>query len=880
MTPDRTSSLLQSAPLARASMSAPRPQSRGLRPRIPLPALALGACAGYYLASLVGFQLRLLPATTSVLWPPNAILTCALLLAPPRRWPIILIAVLPVHLFIQLQTEFPLPLILALFVTNCLEAVLAAGGMNWLSDAPTRFDTFPRLMVFFLMALAAPLLSSFADAAAVTWFRGAPYWHVWQVRSLSNVLAQLVVVPAVVGAVLEAQRWWRGATPRRYIESAILGFGVGGIGLLDLSSVLGQIPAISAVSRQTPLAVQLPFMLWAAMRFGPTCTGLTLLTTSILSAWAVVHGFGPFASIDPSTTVTALTISLIVVAVTLLCLATLVEERRQAQHALRARLRFEGLLSRLSGALVQLPGDEMAGELDPLLGRIGKVLGIDCLTVFSAPHGAAVLQTMYSWVDPHAGIPRELSPLEPEMWPRRSLMAGEPVVVADVDEDASPSAAANGVERTGGTFKAGGAIPLMGEGTLLGAVAFGSIREPQWSSDVVANTRLVGEVLASALRRKQSEDALRQSEVTKSAILQSLATGVAVIDRHGNLLQFNDNWSHLAGAAEWMHAPAGNLLARCWAAFGRGDALAGDIFAGVTAVLEGSRPRFALEHRADSAGSPAWWSLTAVPLNRADGGAVLTRADITELRRAELEVQRSRAELAHVSRVSTVGEMTASLAHQLNQPLAAIMTNAQAGTRILASARPDVDEVRAILVDIVKDDRRASDVIQRLRELLRKGQLEMTRVNVTSAIREVVDLIGSDAILRNIVVSIEFEQEPVFVRGDRVQLQQVILNLLHNAMEAMADADEKARRVVIGCRQTADRQIVVSIRDSGPGLRPGSEDSIFEAFYTTKSSGMGMGLSIARSILEAHGGAITAANHPDRGAIFELCLPSSVGTIR
>ena len=859
-------------------MTASRLQSRGFRPRIPLPVLALGACAGYYLGSLVGLQLRLPPATTSVLWPPNAILTCALLLAPPRRWPIILLAVLPVHLLIQLQTDFPLPLIVALFVTNCLEALLAAGGMHWLSDAPTRFDTFPRLLVFFLTAvLAAPLLSSFADAGAVTWFRGESYWHVWQNRSLSNILAELVIVPGVVGGVLGVQRWWRGGTRTRYVESTVLGLGVAGIGLLDFGSMFGRIPALAAVSQQTPLAVQLPFLLWAAMRFGPTGTGLTLLTTSILSAWAVVHGVGPFTSIPPSTTVTALKISLIVVAVTLLCLATLVEERRQAQQALRTRLRFEGLLSRLSGALVQLPTDGMAGELDRLLGRIGSVLGIDSLTVFSASNGSAVLQTMYSWVDADAGVPPDFTPSEPETWARRSLLAGEPVVIADADED-EPPGATNGAASTSRTFKAGGAIPLMGQGTLLGAVAFGSIREPQWSEDLVTNTQLVGEVLASALRRKQSEDALRQSEVMKSAILQSLASGVAVIDRHGNLLQFNDNWTHLAGGAEWMNtAVGGNLLARCWAAFGRGDHFAGDIFAGITAVLEGSRPRFAVEHRADAPGSPVWWSLSAVPLNRAEGGAVLIRADITELRRAELEVQRSRADLAHVSRVSTVGEMTASLAHQLNQPLAAIMTNAQAGTRILASARPDVDEVRAILVDIVKDDRRASDVIQRLRELLRKGQLEMTRVNVTSAIRDVVDLTGSEAIIRNIAVSLEFDQEPVFVRGDRVQLQQVILNLLHNAMEAMSDADDRPRLIVIGCRQTADGQIVVSVRDSGPGLRPGSEDSIFEAFYTTKSSGMGMGLSIARSILEAHGGAITAANHPDRGAIFEFCLPSGVG---
>jgi C4-dicarboxylate-specific signal transduction histidine kinase len=139
----------------------------------------------------------------------------------------------------------------------------------------------------------------------------------------------------------------------------------------------------------------------------------------------------------------------------------------------------------------------------------------------------------------------------------------------------------------------------------------------------------------------------------------------------------------------------------------------------------------------------------------------------------------------------------------------------------------------------------------------------------------VVDLISSEAIIRNVSVSLTFEQEPLVVRGDRVQLQQVILNLLHNAMEALTDSMDGARRIAIACRQTKEQQVLVSVHDSGPGLRPGTEDSIFEPFYTTKASGMGMGLSIVRSIVEAHGGEIHAANHRVRGAIFEFSLPAA-----
>src|SRR5438045_1544114 len=144
------------------------------------PAIAVVVCAGYYLGSLIGLELRFPPATTSVLWPPNAVLTAALVLTPPRRWLLILLAVLPVHVFIQLPTGWPIALTAVLFVTNCLEAVIAAGGMYLLSDAPWRIDTLRGLIVFFAAAvIAGPLVSSFADAAAVALFRGELYWHVW-----------------------------------------------------------------------------------------------------------------------------------------------------------------------------------------------------------------------------------------------------------------------------------------------------------------------------------------------------------------------------------------------------------------------------------------------------------------------------------------------------------------------------------------------------------------------------------------------------------------------------------------------------------------------------------------------------------------------------
>ncbi len=845
------------------------------RPQIPVPVLAAATCVGYYLASLVGLQLRFPPATTSILWPPNAVLTAALVLAPPRRWLAILLFVLPVHILIQMGTGWPLSLILALFVTNCSEALIAAGGMALLTNTPWRFDTLRGLTAFFLAAVAiGPVLSSFADAGVVSLVRGEEYWRVWGNRTASNILAELTVVPAVVGGTLAGVRWWRRGRLRPRLEVVVLAASLVGIAWLNLSNSLGRIPSLRAMSSQMPLALQLPFLLWAAMRFGPTGAGLTIFFTTLVSAWAVVHGIGPFASVAPATTVTAVTLALIVVAMTLMALATLAEERRQTQRALAIRLEFEGLLSRLSSALVQQPSDEMIGAFDRWLSRIGRVLGLDCLRVLSGSSTNAVMP-LYTWIDP--GTHPDMAAIEAEhlSWAQRSLQFQDAFLIPD-------GAAAFGAERSVSPtvdVRFGGAIPLAGAGQMLGALTFSSFSEPVGEGNLPANLWLVGEVLTAALRRQQSEDALRQSEVMKSAILQSLNTGVAVLDRSGRLLQYNARWQQGTRGCDWLNLQIGdNLLDASRAAGERGDQLARDLGNGVAAVLEGSRDRYGVERMSDSGADTTWWSLTAVPLNRPGGGAVLIRADITELRRAEMEAQRSRQELAHVARVSTVGEMTASLAHQMNQPLAAIMTNAQAAGRMLNSATPDVTEVRAILQDIVRDDRRASDVIQRLRQLLRKGELEMTDVNLSATIREVVDLVSTEAIVRNISVSFDFRREPVFVTGDRVQLQQVILNLLHNAIEALAEQPSSTRRIVIECREDSDR-VAITVRDSGPGLCVGTEEAVFEPFYTTKRRGMGMGLSIVRSIVEAHGGSIHAKNDSNGGTVVAFELPAKVAEV-
>jgi two-component system sensor kinase FixL len=248
--------------------------------------------------------------------------------------------------------------------------------------------------------------------------------------------------------------------------------------------------------------------------------------------------------------------------------------------------------------------------------------------------------------------------------------------------------------------------------------------------------------------------------------------------------------------------------------------------------------------------------------------------DITERKRTESELLEQRAELAHVARVSTMGELAASLAHELNQPLTAILSNAQAAIRFMASKPVNLEEVREILNDIVKDNSRAGEVIRRMRVLVKKeAQLEFTAVDLPSLIRDVVALLHSDAILQKVRLALELNSDLPPVQGDRVQLQQVVLNILLNAFDAMKDCPAEDRELKLQAELDGAAVIRVAVSDRGTGLSGDKLDKIFEPFYTTKGEGLGMGLSICRSIIESHGGKLRAENNPGHGATFYFTIP-------
>src|SRR5262249_51041893 len=224
--------------------------------------------------------------------------------------------------------------------------------------------------------------------------------------------------------------------------------------------------------------------------------------------------------------------------------------------------------------------------------------------------------------------------------------------------------------------------------------------------------------------------------------------------------------------------------------------------------------------------------------------------DISERKQAELESARHRNEMAHLSRVTTLGELSGSLAHELNLPLGAILSNAQAAQRILANGYADLAEVREILNDIVSEDKRAAEVIRRLRLWLKKGEVQQHSLSINKVVRDVLKLIRTDLISQNVIVATELSQNLPTVTGDPVQLQQVLVNLVVNACDAMADCNTPERRLLIGTGiENGSRAVIVSVTDRGGSIPEEQMEQIFEPFFTTKEKGMGLGLSVCRTII-------------------------------
>jgi signal transduction histidine kinase/integral membrane sensor domain MASE1 len=691
-----------------------------------------------YLGGVVlGLALTFPGTTTSVLWPPNAILTAALLIVPPLQWPVCLLAALPVHVALELGEGWPPLLVWLLYLTNCSEAIVGAATIRLLDQSPPKFDRLRSVAVFLGAAgLLAPVLSSFADAAVVNWLRSEPYWSVWRTRVFANMLTELSIVPVVIVGLRALssrhhRRWriWEGCA--LFAALVVLANTVfGGMSLIG-------VPGLP----RTPTVLLLPVFFWAAIRFGVGGVSASLLVAALVAYFDAVWWERPFQMLPPAESVMAVQMYLSIMGIPLMCVAGLLEERRQANADLARRLRFEALLADVSTALPQVSHHDLPLAFERCLARIGAYLRADAVILQPIAADGASVGAPQRWSrDGTLGDALVISG-ERLPWTYARVIAADATVIST----AETADAAASVDRA--TLRALGIqsaviVPFNSGGSVHGALMVARRRHRRWSERRIAQIRLLAEVLDNARAR----------------------------------------------------------------------------------------------------------------------------------RLAELEVERTRQKLSQLAGKASMGELSASLAHQLNQPLAAILSNAQAATRTIDTGASSVTAVREILDEIVADDRRAAGVIASIHAMTTRPEAAPSSVDLNAVVRDVATLISSDTIIRNVSVSFRLSPARITVMVNAIDLQHAVLNVLHNALDAVCDCGMNDRRVEVSTT-SHNGHAIINVRDHGRGFAAGTEGRVFEPFFTTKPGGVGMGLAIAKSVVRAHGGAITVASDPSGGAVVTIQLP-------
>jgi len=373
---------------------------------------------------------------------------------------------------------------------------------------------------------------------------------------------------------------------------------------------------------------------------------------------------------------------------------------------------------------------------------------------------------------------------------------------------------------------------------------------------------------------KAAQQSLVESLALRSAIVGSLYGRLAALDRRGVIIAVNDAWTQSLqerGGEARASGVGVNYVDVCRRAASTGDLHARAALDAIESVLAGRSERARVEYPCGRGSTTEWYAMIVEPLNHAEGGIVISHIDVTRRRRTEQDAQREREDLAHGLRVGTLGELATSLAHEINQPLAAIASNADAVRRMVEASPVDPDVPEA-LRDIQDSAHRAALVIRRLRVLFKQEQSEPQPVDLTEAITEVVGLLHNDMERRRVRVHLSILPDPPRVLGDVIQLQQVLLNVFVNAGEAMGGAGHpRELRVEMTARE--ETVLSVAVSDTGPSVPVSELEHIFERFVTSKAEGLGMGLSISRSIIRAHGGRMWATRNTDRGLTMHIELP-------
>ena len=659
-------------------------RGRPTRDQVPLIAALVGG-ALYYAGARIGLALTFDPFPLSVLWPPNALLLGCLLLAPTRWWWLLIAAAFPAHLLAELQGGVPLAMVLCWFVSNVVEALIGAVIVRRFAGAEVTLGTVRGVVLFCFAAALAPLLSSFVDAGFVRLigWRDASYWSLWHARVFSNMLATLTFVPIALT--------WAAAGPaqlRRIAESNLLEAALLLVGLTSVSFVAFDSGAVDPISSTSLLYLPIPFLLWAALRFGPQMTSASFAVVAFSVIWGAGHGYGPFLQAASHEDAFPIQLFLISIAVPMLLLAAVIEERHRAKDLFTTAFR------------------------------------------------------------------------------------------------ASPDAIA---------------ISRRSDGRILEA-------NDRWLD-------LLG---------------YRRDELARG-LIAPLATHV------------DDAGREVLAALERFGPDAG------------------DVEVALSDRRGGERQTLVRINAVELGGEPC---------------VIAILRDISAQRQAELQAREHWQQLTHLSRVASLTGLSSTLAHELNQPLTAILANAQAALRHLSRDSSDTTELSAILGEIADADKRAGELIDHMRRWMKPGAEAYVSTDVNQVVRDVLEFLHGEFVKHDVNVLASFAPALPAVSGDPVQLQQIVLNLVCNAYEAMANKPRRRRTLEVWTADGCDGTVEVLVRDTGPGIAADSMERIFDPFFTTKANGIGLGLPISRKLARAHGGNIVAEPGDGGGATLRLVLPA------